>query len=206
MTDYDVALSDLRAQMARMDDARERLRRAKADLGQVRDQTELAVMRAGAARWKDEQPFPLALVRELYWDHPEIRVTPIGHAFGMRPAEVCRHVGPDTRTVECRGGCGRQVQRDIQSRTDALCRSWYAPEDPNMCSSCREGALRKRKESHAWWDRECARMEEEAKREEEALRRAIASGLRPESVSAVFPGFDGEWPVNPAGVAVRLEP
>jgi hypothetical protein len=69
---------ELDAVLARVVEARERLEAAQLLLEETRSEAHEAIRRLGTALVVADEATPVGLVRELYWDYPELHVVP-GH-------------------------------------------------------------------------------------------------------------------------------
>lgn len=203
LADPDQRHAELQARLAELDAARDAVAAAQARLGQARDETYRAMRGYGVALVGAGQPFPLPVMRQLYWDHPEIAAEEIAHSFGLRhSSEVARTIGTDTRTLPCRSprewGCQNTVTRSIRSRKDAISAParWNRGQDPRCCPDCQVRAReehRIQEEGHQRWQ---AEREVEDARERAALDAAIAAGLQPSVSYVEYPGFHGAWRVD----------
>ena len=180
----------LRSDAAALDAARERLMAAEQEMTQARDALHAQMRHTGLAFLSAGQPYPVDLMRELYWDYPEVHVDEIAHAFGLRSANlVSRTVGPDTRTMPCRNACGNTVTRNLQSRSAINAKAWRGSSDQRLCAACRERARADEEQRAAEHRRNSERQRAEMDAERTRLEQAIANGLKPTQVYASYPGF-----------------
>ncbi len=73
---------------------------AAAKVIETRDRVEDALHRLGAALFINDEPTPWDLVKRVYWQYPDVRVTEIAKAFGIHHAgEVHKLVGSEAISV-----------------------------------------------------------------------------------------------------------
>lgn len=190
----DQRLAVLRANLADLDDARENLLLAHEHLSQVRDAVERILPGIGNAYLAAEQPVPIPLIRELYWDNPELRAEEIAHAFGMRHGgEVSRMVGSEARELPCRGRCGATVTYRATSRADRVKRQGWRWQDRRFCEKCQRLAYEQHREDEerrmAQWAAESRLAESEL----QLLDEARSNGVLPRRVYVEYPGVPGTW-------------
>lgn len=158
-----------------------------------------------AERHLEDEPVDRGLVRDLYWDVPEVKVDEIRRAIGVRAvADVIAVAGPGRFEAECRGGCGVTVVSRATSRSDRndghSLRGMRAGEwvgSDRYCADCNERIGREIVE-HRQREREVY-----AQREAELARRIAAlrdAGERPVAIPSHF-----EYPSMP-GVPISREP
>lgn len=193
-------LETLRLTTDRLAEARRRLAEAEQALTETRDDVHRQMRTTGLAFLAAERPYPVDLLRELYWDNPEVHAEEIAHAFGMRAAnEVSRIVGPDTRTLPCRNQCGNTVIRSIRSRAELTSRSLTGSRDPRLCGDCRERTRQIEEERTARSREESRRLAAAHAAERARLEEAIKNGLQPTQVYASYPGFgnpNNAWSIS----------
>jgi len=129
----------------------------------------------------------LALVRHIYWDHPEIKVTDLQTLLKLRGAnQVFEVVGPNDRDYACRGGCGKTLRLQAKSRTDPSLRSY----DARFCGECTASRIQ-RHEAIMSRPQDSHLSEMEAQVAE--LRRR---GVAPARVYEEYAGVGGTWPAE----------
>lgn len=182
--------------------ARENLHQAQERLTAARDAVHSQVRATGLAFLRAGLPYPVDVMRSLYWDYPEVHAEALAHAFGLRSAsQVYEVVDPDNRSIPCGNGCGADVVRSVRNRSDVKPSTYWrgGSKDPTWCEDCRERARpdeeRRAREAREQWAREReAQIAERARLEE-----AIANGLKPTQVYASYPGFgdvDNPWSLH----------
>lgn len=193
-------LGTLRQTTDHLAEARRLLADAEEALANARQAVHHQMRATGLAFLAADRPYPIDLLRELYWDNPEVHAEEIAHAFGMRAAnEVSRTVGPDTRTLPCGNECGNAVIRSIRSRTELTSRSLTGSRDPRLCADCREYARLVEAERAARHREDARRMRAAQAAERARLEEAIANGLKPSQVYASYPGFgdpNNAWSIS----------
>lgn len=118
--------------LAAIDLARAAIEQAKTEVRERRDafarafQAELDA-RSGGGGGKDRTELLGPVVAELYWEHPELRVSDIVAATGLSGEQVRRIAGPTRREVPCRR-CGTPTEVLQTRRT--------RPPD-GLCADCR---------------------------------------------------------------------
>jgi len=187
----------LRQRLAALVEARREMTEAQARLDQAVEEVNEAMRRYGHRLLLDEEPIPLPLLRALYWDYLEVGARQIATSFGIRAAnDVHRLVGPDRRTANCRGGCGRTVERNRASRAAAQASGGHGSRSWRLCDDCRE---RLAVEEQATADRWAQRHAQEDAEDRELLHQAIASGRKPVARFVEYEGVPGTWHIDDDG-------
>lgn len=189
---FEDALADLQRAIAEAEHRRDLVAQAEDEAKAAKAEVNRAVLRLGGVMAALEMPSDLALLRELYWQHPVVDAQAIAQAFGMRSgADVHRVVGPDTRPWPCRGGCGRQVVRNRKSRTGDV--HLRGSRDDRLCQPCREALAAEELIKAREWAARQAEEREAHEQEMRLLRAAVRGGLQPIETYVRFPGFRGSF-------------
>lgn len=104
------------AAMADRDRADVALIEAKQAVDVARARIRDALFAAGLAYRERRRPLPAAEIHQLYWDHPELRVTDVANAFGVSTSRLVEIAGPRTREVPC-PRCGQPRPTTLTSRS-----------------------------------------------------------------------------------------
>lgn len=177
------ALEALDAEVARHEDL---LAESRVRLQAEREIVDTKVARYQAAVDLNETVADMGLVREMYWEHPFVRVELLAQLIQVRGANmVAPLMGDYTIEWKCRGGCGITIKRRVPNRTAAKDRtdSW------RWCAECND---RREREAKLRW----VRASEARDDEQELFDQAIASGAAPTAVYAEYPGVPGTWRVD----------
>jgi hypothetical protein len=166
----------------------ERVEASRARLALVGDEVSKRLARYKAAADLAEAPTDLALIKVMYWEHPEVPVKILGAMLGVGTGVVHQHVGEHTITRKCRGGCGRDVSHRVANRTAAKS---GAALHWRWCPECAEERERRYSERSRNAGREFDELEAQ-------VDAALAAGVMPLATYVELPGIPGTWRVDEA--------
>lgn len=179
---------DVDAALAVLSEARDRRDEAEGAFQVARDGVGEALRLLGLTCLLEGTLPPLSLLRELYWQCPEVRVSDIGRAFALHASEVHRLAGPGIVTDRCRA-CEVEVRRQVESRSGALTarsRFRWQSSDWRICDNCRPRVAARLKEANERREREREAEDREYERiVEEARRAGKVRGVVIEEVAGV---------------------
>lgn len=185
--------AELRLALARLEEERLRhdevVEQSAAIVAVATEEVKSLLARYKAALDLAELPFEPALARELYWEHPEVKVSEIATLIGVPAHQVHAYMGTHEVSRKCRGRCGRTLTHAVANRTAAKStgNSW------RWCEECRAERDRQWEESER---RHAAQRAGEREEEERLFDEALAAGVRPTAVYVELPGVQGTWRVD----------
>jgi hypothetical protein len=152
--------------LAEVSEAVAAVQAARTRMEDARDRAGLAIAGLTRANRAAELPAPRALIRRLYWEHPEVRASDIAALAGLRGAsEVHAVAGPGARMWRCsEPSCTVSELRETKIRS----RQWLLPRD----SLCEEHQLTRQRQA----ERQAREWREEQRREADHYEREREAG------------------------------